>query len=247
MLVTCLVVSSLIVYVVPSVTAQVGYKPTVPQFSVTFVDASYDAPPSTFTNVDQYTGKATTTTYPGYHVNRTTLKITIKNQPFTPYTNDWGTETYLRYDVEFKGHFSDNWIWFSDSYFGGYIYPQSDSAYTVLSSVSEYEAGAQLDFRVRAAITFPANSFSEWSKVQTVTVPASSSLQSTTFPYPFTAYDDGNGQLQSPDQTQQIDSVFSNPFFMFGVGVLFASVVIVGVLVVLKQHIKAPTYANNST
>jgi hypothetical protein len=47
MLVTCLVVSGLIVHAVTPVTAQAGYKPSVPQFTVKLVDNSYDASPYT--------------------------------------------------------------------------------------------------------------------------------------------------------------------------------------------------------
>jgi len=242
LLIMCLGASSLSAFTVPYVSAQVGYQPSVPQFSVTFVDTSYDVPTQTRTTVDQYTGKETTTTYPCYHVNQTTVKITIKNQLFKPYTNEWGQETYLYYNVEIKGHFSENWIWFSDSHIT--IYRQSDSAYTVLSAVSEYEANAQVDFRVRAVISFPANSFSEWSKVQTVTVPASSSLQiTTTLPHPSTTtHTDGNDQPHPPDQTQTPNNVFSNPFFMLGVGALFAGVVVVVVMVFRSRHLSSVVF-----
>ena len=63
MLITCLAASSLSGFTVPYVSAQVGYQSSVPQFSVTFVDTSYDVPTQTRTTVDQYTGKETTTTY----------------------------------------------------------------------------------------------------------------------------------------------------------------------------------------
>jgi hypothetical protein len=51
MLVTCLVASCLIVHAVTPVSAQAGFKLFVPQFSVQFVDRSYDIPPSTTTTV----------------------------------------------------------------------------------------------------------------------------------------------------------------------------------------------------
>jgi hypothetical protein len=83
-----LTLSSLMMLTVAPVSAQAGYKPSVPQInSIKFVDSSYDVPPSSTTTVDQYTGKETTTTKPGYHVEQTSIEVTIKNQPFTPYTN----------------------------------------------------------------------------------------------------------------------------------------------------------------
>ena len=60
-------------------------KPSVPEFSVRIVAYPYDVPPETTTTIDEYTGKETTTTQPGYHVENKSIEITIKNQPFTPY------------------------------------------------------------------------------------------------------------------------------------------------------------------
>ena len=82
LLVVCLVVSSFSVLAVSSVSAQAGYKPSVPQISsVKIVDSSYDVPPSSTKTVDQYTGKETTNTKPGYHVNQKSIEITIKISP----------------------------------------------------------------------------------------------------------------------------------------------------------------------
>ncbi|MCL1977393.1 MAG: hypothetical protein FWG55_04720, partial [Candidatus Bathyarchaeota archaeon] len=53
-----------IVHAVTSVSAQAGYKPSAPQFTVKLIDNSYDVPPSTTTTVDQYTGKETTAITP---------------------------------------------------------------------------------------------------------------------------------------------------------------------------------------
>ncbi|MDR2720317.1 MAG: hypothetical protein LBC03_05900, partial [Nitrososphaerota archaeon] len=60
-----MLLASLSVLTVAPVTAQEGFKPSVPQISsVKLVDSSYDVPPSSTTTVDQYTGKETTTTTP---------------------------------------------------------------------------------------------------------------------------------------------------------------------------------------
>jgi len=167
LLVVCLVVSSFSVLAVSSVSAQAGYKPSVPQISsVKIVDSSYDVPPSSTKTVDQYTGKETTNTKPGYHVNQKSIEITIKNQPFTPYTGkppysgDDGIEkTFnLYYTVEVKGHFGEYWQQFGESFV-----VQSNSGHTVVSSavvgqgtsqvnVIDCAAGSRLDFRVRACI-----------------------------------------------------------------------------------------------
>lgn len=115
-LVTCLMASSLLVFHITSTTVQATSKPSVPQFSAKFIDNSYDVPPSNTTVTDPYTGKETTTTTPGYRAEKYDLEITIKNQPFTSYTNADGYEYNLYYDVQVKGRFEENWkVFHSDS------------------------------------------------------------------------------------------------------------------------------------
>jgi hypothetical protein len=82
---------------------------------------------------------------------------------------------------------------------------------------------------------------SGWSRVQTVTIPGGTVSSS---PPPVTS-DDGNNQPQSSGQTQQPDVIFSNPFFLLGVGVLLGGVVVVVVMGVLRRYIKTPTFIND--
>jgi hypothetical protein len=276
-LVTVLVVSCLIVHAVTPVSAQAGFKPSVPQISsIKLVDSSYDVSPSSTTTVDQYTGKETTTTKPGYRVNSLTIEVTIKNQLFIPYIDESakdpaygpnGKEYNLYYKVQVKGHFGENWRDFGELYV-----IQSNSGYTVVSSaiigednIVNYDAGSQLDFRVQASIGYKYNElsgrlfipypgpvwvvvpaeYSDWSSVKTFTIPGSLPSQTVAFP-PVTS-DDGDGQPQSSGQTSPPNSIFTNPLFLFGVGVLFAGVVIAMVIVVLRRHIKIPTYTNDTS
>jgi len=267
LLVACLVVSSFSVLAVPFVSAQAGYKPSVPYISgIKLVDSSYDVSPSTTTTVDQYTGKETTTTTQGYRVEQRSIEVTIKNQPFKPYTNSYsGEEIDLYYLVQVKGHFGEDWKSFGRTA----CTVQSNSGNTVVTSVSTYSVDSQLDFRVQAAIGFlptftdgmlgywgavgifdiVAETRSDWSSVRVFTVPndpsgSASPSQSATFP-PVTS--DGSGQPQISGQTQPPNGMFSNPLFMFGASVLFAGVVIVVVLVFLRRHIKMLTYTSDST
>ena len=55
--------------------------PSAPDFTVQYVDHSYDIPPTY--GIDPYTGQ-TVMTFPGSHVDNRTIDVTIKNQPFTP-------------------------------------------------------------------------------------------------------------------------------------------------------------------
>jgi hypothetical protein len=51
----------------------------VPDFTLRYVDNSYDVPPKTTTSTDPYTNEITTTTIPGYHVENKTVEAVIKN------------------------------------------------------------------------------------------------------------------------------------------------------------------------
>jgi len=154
-------------------------KPSVPEFSVRIVTYPYDVPAKTTTTIDEYTGKETTITQPGYHVENKSIEIIIKNQPFTPYnltkytiyyhdrdnlSRIQGSYTYdesktvnFYYNIEVKGYFGDNWKPVETKY-SKYEGPepnaQLDSPYTVISVGADYPEGAVLDFRVQARIGY---------------------------------------------------------------------------------------------
>jgi hypothetical protein len=145
-------------------------KPLVPEFSVRIAAYPYDVPPETTTTIDEYTGKETTTTKPGYHVENKSIEITIKNQPFTPYTltehtgynhetgerrtYDRNSTVNLYYNIEVKGHFGENWKSVDSgdfTYEGRKSNAQLDSEYTVFTiEADDYPKDTVLDFRVRA-------------------------------------------------------------------------------------------------
>ena len=78
--------------------------PSVPQFTVKYVDLSYNVAPTTTTN--PFTGQQTTNDN-GYYVDNRTLIFTINNQPFTPYQNSSGNEISMYYNFRAKGHYGD--------------------------------------------------------------------------------------------------------------------------------------------
>jgi hypothetical protein len=152
------------------------FKPSTPEFTVKIVAYPYDVPPVTTTTVDQYTGKETTTTTPGYHVENKSIEITIKNPQFTPFTVTEYTPVMhywyegeprtnvkcnytakLYYVVQVKGHFGNDWtapqmiypiLYTSD------IPAQLNSKYTVISCKADYPDEAQIDFQVKALTGF---------------------------------------------------------------------------------------------
>ncbi len=166
--------------VVTSASAQSTPKPSVPQFTVQLIAHPYDVPPKTTTTIDQYTGKESTYTQPGYHVENRSIEVTIINPHFIPYNGSDGYEYILLFNVHVKGHFGDRWNEFASE-----IFP-SDSQYTVVTGSADYPEGSQVDFQVEAVVGYvydalagrpiqPLYQFmpverSGWSSTQTITI-----------------------------------------------------------------------------
>jgi hypothetical protein len=276
MLIICLVASCLIVHVVSPVTAQAGYKPSVPQVIVKLFGNAYEESSYIETVTDPFTGEDYTITHQNYREADWTFEFTVKNQPFTPYTDADGRGHGLRYVVEIKNHNEGGQGWKACTAFGQYETQYTTTTHTVICKYNSYTLGyinslpdgSKLDFRVKAEVVYgetylmpdrlmpiPITEYvtvasSDWSDVHTITLSGkatSSTPPSHTATLPPVTSDD-KGQPQSSEQTQPPNSsIFSNSFFLFGVGALFAGVIIVVVLVVLRRHIKTPTYSDNST
>jgi hypothetical protein len=156
---TLILVTSIVMGQATAVTVQ---KPSVPEFTVKYGDNSYDIPPTYGT--DQYTGK-TIVTNDGEHIDNRTLVFTIKNQPFTPFTDPSSNKTVdLLYDIRYKGSFGQDWT----RIFGGEVtlyagteYPYAKTGYPVQDYGSEYTtitytlpwnvpSEGKLDFQVKA-------------------------------------------------------------------------------------------------
>lgn len=221
-LIVILVASSLII-VKPS-NAQAITKPSIPEFSAKYVDRSYDIPPTY--GVDQYTGN-TIITKAGEHIDNRTIEITIKNQPFNPFTDTNGNNIDMFYNVRFKGPFGQNWaemfgvertVWYSFSNpvdnFGYMI--QTYSQNTIVE-ITKPPAQGQMDIQVKAlegytnrttvqghifmaqvAYTFFGEE-SEWSNTQTVTIgEASTSTPNSTSPPIATPTSKPNNSTSTP-------------------------------------------------
>lgn len=168
--------------------------PSVPEFTVTFVNSSYDA-------LDPYTGAS-------QRVANNTVQITIKNQPFSTIYNPKGNmTTSLFYNLQVKGHYTDRWTEIYNSYnysfplsqnvYTWHDYPiQSNSKYTIISLPENYPVG-KVDFRMQTIVANVTEIFipnfipnpiriggdstpvtvmfilqtSGWSSTQTITIP----------------------------------------------------------------------------
>jgi hypothetical protein len=175
-------------------------KPSAPEFTIKYVDNSYNIPPTY--GIDQYTGQ-NVTIKAGQHVDSRNIEFTIKNQPFKPYTDTNGNHITLYYSFRFKGAYGNDWSNYPDTShtYGVYtgLFPDtsaSNSEYTVImislpaltnypKGTPEIPTGAKLDFQVRAIMgnisiesigwlaggSYGYNGqFSDWSNTQTVTI-----------------------------------------------------------------------------
>jgi hypothetical protein len=163
-----LAISSLII--VKPALAQSISKPSVPEFTVKYVDYSYDVP--TTYGIDQSTGK-NVTIQTGYHVDNRTIEFTIKNQPFTPYNDSTDSLIGLYYNFRAKGHDGTEWVlhpfaqtgqdtWqstFTNSEYYQSVsptYPASNTEYTDtiikldFFNLQNVTAGNQVDFQIMA-------------------------------------------------------------------------------------------------
>ena len=171
-------ISSLSLMVVKPTNAQSITKPSVPEFTVKYIDNSYDVPPTYET--DQYTGK-TIVTHNGYHVDNSSIELRIKNQPFISYNDSNGNQIRLYYNFRYKGAYTNTWTYYPENsngksvihYNGGLgndfemyppTYSASNSEYTIvllrLSLLGppvgnqELPDGVNVDFQVQAMIGY---------------------------------------------------------------------------------------------
>jgi hypothetical protein len=174
-LLTALLLFSVIGYVC---LANAQTSPSIPEFTLKFVDNSYDylVAPVTTTTMDPYTGVTNSSTQPGYtvHVENKSIIITIKNKPFTPSQGN----QYLFYAVRVKGHYVTYWgsLYGEGTYSTqdwmppqtappqypstGNMPQQSSSEYTILTdSVNGIGQGSQLDFQVQAVTGYDAQAW----------------------------------------------------------------------------------------
>ncbi len=73
-----------------------GTELSTPEFTLRYVDHSYDVPPTN--RVDPYTGK-NVTTQAGYHIQNNSIEVIIKNQQFKTYRNENNSLVELHYYI----------------------------------------------------------------------------------------------------------------------------------------------------
>jgi hypothetical protein len=193
-LVVVLAVSSLMM--VESASAQSMPKPSAPEFTIKFIDNSYDILPTA--TIDPYTGK--TIINAGHHVENKNIEFSIRNQ-------EWNDVYGINYNIRVKGHFEQNWTnvfsetfdspTMSNSTYTNLVFSSSDGTtykgfYRDWGEIYAPSEG-KIDFQVQAFVRgyVPSDSMfggmsettltkSDWSNTQTVTIPATSTSTSPT-------------------------------------------------------------------
>jgi hypothetical protein len=107
-LILIIAISSLSLIIVKPASAQSIPNPSVPEFSVQYVNHPYDLAPTS--TVDPYTGK-TIVTSQGGHFDNFSIEVKIKNQAFISSIDSSGNYTSLSYNLRFKGHYENETKW----------------------------------------------------------------------------------------------------------------------------------------
>jgi hypothetical protein len=185
--------------------AQTIFTPFAPDFTLRFVDNSYDNYVFPVSSTNPYTG--TVTTVPGFyqHFENKSIELIIRNQPsgYTEY-----------YNISVKGHYASDWVYYY------YIHSYADDSTEYLEAsntartvivfgldqnngpdkydlrIGDIPPGGELDFRVQAyygylstvknpSANVPFSSHSEYIQVLTVTQTSNwSNTQTITIPEP---------------------------------------------------------------
>lgn len=184
-----LTVSSLIM--VESTFAQSIPKPSVPEFTLRYIDYSYDIP--AVYGIDQYTGETVMKQY-GEHVDKRTIEVKIRNLPFTPYTDEENHTINLYYNVQVRGHFEGTWkMLYGDN--AHYKIQDYRSQYTIINytyaiNLRDIPQRGKMDFQIQALRGYeyadrnPSTGWmdpyyfyhiigeeSGWSSTQTISIP----------------------------------------------------------------------------
>lgn len=231
-------------YTVPTI-AQSTTKPATPEFTVELSGPAFDTPPT-------YTFNAGTGLFDpqeGYHIPYSTLKIIIKNQPFTTQTN----YDFLCYNVRIKPHNYPDSYWQELFHAESDGYPlQASGDHTIIPLPIEgsqvlgtvIPTGESTDVQVEAMIgyigrnqTYPYEYIfygetSGWSSTQTVTVPPKTPFLTSPSSTPF--------YTQTPTPTGTSDGLVMVPLtiFLVTVTVLFSLVVTLSVMLLHRGKTK---------
>ena len=137
--------------------------PSIPQFTIKFVNASYS-----ITTTNAYTGQSET-----QEVSNNSIEITIKNQPFD-YSNN-GLTYQLYFNIRAKPHFGENWT----------------EVYPIENGTSKYNGGVNFSYAEYIEPDSPIQSSSEATSVTFYVVPTTFYGSTTFVGYQIQRYNSG--------------------------------------------------------
>lgn len=188
-------------------------KPSVPEFTASYVDYSYDIP-STY-RIDEFSGRNMSNNN-GYHVDQQSVLFKIRNQPFTSYNDSNGNVINRYFNFRYRGHFGTDWRYYPFSEAGGgtvrygsTFYSFTDERPQISQSTSDYTEksftlaflfsenkptiGSPVDFQMQAIeghIDYAGDGYysfvgtaGDWSPMETLTI-GTNELTITTSPNP---------------------------------------------------------------
>jgi hypothetical protein len=237
-------------------------KPVVTEFSLQYVDNSYDVPTSYKYTKDLYTGETITTTIPGYRVENKSLVATIKNPPdVDAYNFRWKPHNesfwhYHPFDTE-----ADQTPPLSASGSSGPPAYASDSEYTEITVIHVNHISGAVDVQVQALYgeyhathNTPIQIFegdyydyyfdgqaSYWSNTQTITISEDPATQYTPPPPTSTPTTSSPFPTQTPMATSSTGDPFGFDLMQTAVVVLAVVVaILVAVIVLIFQNYRKP-------
>jgi hypothetical protein len=197
LLVVILAVSSLLM--IKPIDAQSIPRPSVPKFTLRYVNNSYLVPETPYYQKDPYTGQQKFIGMEGgYLFKNYTIEITLRSQSFPSNINNTALQLY--YNIRAKGLYEQNFsnlnLRSDDNIDFNYLPTQQNSEYTIISiPANTYTLGGTVQFQVRAIIgayfyePTPVESYpfgrsyleyaaSDWSNTQEITLTNMPSLAS---------------------------------------------------------------------
>ncbi|MCW3999680.1 MAG: hypothetical protein NWE93_05530 [Candidatus Bathyarchaeota archaeon] len=174
LILTIIMISSSLMFV-ELANAQTIPKPSIPEFTLHYIDNSYDVP--TTYKIDEFTGQKVVNVT-GTHVQNISIVVTIKNQEFSDSSS--GATYALYYNIRYKGHFGDDWIElfpiitgfnsreaylenvsseFLSSLYHDPLPASVEPQYTVVRIPANYASEAEVDVQVRAMFGYSSEMY----------------------------------------------------------------------------------------
>ncbi|MCL5876885.1 MAG: hypothetical protein M1540_03635 [Candidatus Bathyarchaeota archaeon] len=168
----------------------------------------------------------------GYHIDNRSIAVTLRNQPFTPYTSANGTKIELYFNFRIKGSYGASWDYYpfaengiTTQVYGGFFWSnhtsspapeltQSNSEYTTITFIPgayRVPTGAQIDVQAQTMTGYMtyhdkvyvfSGETSGWSSTKTVTIDDSQPTPTSSAPTQASSTQNQTSTAPSTNQQQ---------------------------------------------